>query len=277
MADESDVEAALVGLIGGALYPGGLSGACVVSGAICRIYRGWPVTAALDADLAAGITNVSLSIVPAHSRVTTRWPDEWIPQTQAAPTLTASVNGTSVTFGGTAGAGQIAAVIADAAWASWRMQAGDTARSVAANLAAALNNARPASASGATLTVPGAIRLIARVEADQPTLRLARRQTQAFRVTAWCPDPTTRDAVGAALDSALAGIDFLGLADGTSGRLRYVSTSLSDRWEDATLYRRELTYTVDYATTIAANLPRMAVGAFNATLGAGTIPETMLS
>jgi hypothetical protein len=277
MADASDVEAALVGVIGGALYPNGLSGACAVAGAMCRIYRGWPVTAALDADLLAGVTNISLTATPGHSLNTTRWPDLWIPQTQSSPSLTTTISGSSVTFGGSGAAGQVAAVIADTVWASWRLQSSDTPQSVAAALATALATRRVATASGATLSVPGAARLIARVEADQPTLRLSRRQQQAFRVNAWCPDPATRDSVGAAIDAALSGIDFVGLADGTSGRVRYLSTSTSDRWEDATLFRRELTYTVDYATTIAANLPRMAVGAFVPTLGEGGIAGTFLS
>jgi len=277
MADESDVETALVGVIGGVLYPTGLAGPCAVPGAACRIYRGWPVTAALDADLAAGTTNISVTATQGHSRNTSRWPDLWVPQTQTSPSLTATVGGNSVTFAGTGGAGQIAAVIADAAWASWRLQSSDTPATVASALATALSSVRTASATGAVLTVPGAVRLIARVEADQPTLHLSRRQRQAFRVTAWCPDPATRDAVGSVVDSAMSGIDFIGLADGTSGRLRYLSTAVSDRWEDATLYRRELVYTVDYPTTIAANLPRMAVGAFNATLDTGGIVETLLS
>jgi hypothetical protein len=102
--------------------------------------------------------------------------------------------------------------------------------------------------------------LLARVEADQPTLRQTRRQLQVFRVVAWCPDPLTRDAIGSAIDGALSGIDFIGLADGTSGRLRYLGSNVSDRWEDAALYRRELTYSVDYPTTIATVLTRMAVG-----------------
>jgi hypothetical protein len=277
MADQSDVEAALAGVIGGALYPNGLSAPCAVTGAVCRIYRGWPVPAALDADLAAGTTNISVVAVTGQSRNTTRWPDSWITQAQTTPTLTATVTGDSVTFGGTGGIGQVAAVIADNAWAAWRLQATDTPQSVAASLATALATARSASASGATLTVPGAVRLIGRVEADQPTLRLSRRQVQAFRLTAWCADPATRDAVGSAVDAALSGIDFIGLADGTSGRLRYIASVVSDRWEDATLYRRELTYTVDYSTSIAVDLPRMAVGAFIPTLGEGGITETLLS
>jgi hypothetical protein len=277
MADQSDVEAALVGVIGGALYPNGLMAACVVPGAVCRVYRGWPLPAALDLDLVAGVTNISVASAPGQGQNTTRWPDLWIPQTQTAPTLTASVSGDTVTFGGTAAVGQVAAVVADTAWAAWRLRPTDTPATVAAGLATALSSARLAMASGAVLTVPGAIRLIGRVEADQPTLRLSRRQLQVFRATVWCPDPATRDAVGGAIDAALSGIDFLGLADGTSGRLRYLGSTVSDKWEDAALYRRELTYAVEYPTTIAANLPRMAVGAFVPTLGDGGGTETLLS
>jgi hypothetical protein len=277
MADQSDVETALVGMIGGALYPGGLFAPCAVAGAVCRIYRGWPVPAALDADLAASITNISITPVAGQDENTTRWPDLWIPQARTAPTLTATVSGDSVTFGGTGGAGQVAAVIADNSWAAWRLQATDTPATVATRLANTLATARAATASGAVLTVPGAIRLIGRVEADQPTLRMSRRQRQAFRAMLWCADPATRDAVGNAVDSALSGIDFVGLADGTSGRLRYLASTVSDKWEDATLYRRELTYTVEYPTTIAESLPRMAVGAFLPTLGEGGITEILLS
>jgi len=277
MADQSDVEAALVGAIGGALYPNGLAAACAVPGAVCRIYRGWPVPAALDADLAASTTNISVAPVAGEEHNTTRWPDAWIPQGQTAPTLKATVSGDTVTFGGSARPGQVAAVIADTTWAARRLQPGDTPASIAAVLAVSLGAVRAASASGATLTVPGAIKLVARAEMDQPTLRLSRRQRQAFRITVWCGDPATRDSVGSAIDSALSGIDFLGLPDTTSGRLRYLASAVSDRWEDAALYRRELTYSVEFPTTIAANLPRMAVGGFTATLGEGGSSETLLS
>ena len=277
MADQADVEAALVGVIGGALYPYGVTGACAVSGATCRIYRGWPMPAALDADLLAGVANISVAAVDGHALNTTRWPDKWIAQTQTQPTLSAVVSGQSVTLGGIAAQGQVVAVIADSAWAAWRVRASDTPASVAAGLAGSLGRVRSATASGATLTVPAAVRLTARVEADQPTLRLSRRQQQAFRATLWCGDPATRDAVGSAIDSALSGIDFLGLADGTSGRLRYLNSSVTDKWEDAVLYRRELTYSVDYPTSIAADLPRMAIGAANLSADGAHAFPTLLS
>lgn len=260
MADQSDVEAALAGVVGGALYPTGLSGPCAVPQAICRIYRGWPVSAALDADLAAGLVNVSVIAVPGHSLNTTRWADIWSMQPLTTPTLLASVAGNAATFSGTASAGQVAALVAGTRAAAYRTETGDTPASVAAALGRQMLLTGAAVVSGATVTLPGVPLLLARVEADQPVLRQTRRQLQAFKVTAWCPDPLTRDAIGSAIDAALSGIDFIGLADGTSGRLRYLASNVSDRWEDAALYRRELTYSVDYPTTITQTLPRMAVG-----------------
>ncbi len=261
MADQSDVETALAGLVGAALYPGGLSQPCAVAGAVARVYRGWPVPGALDADLAAGRCNVSIAASQNESVNTTRWPDEVLLPPPLTAGLAASVSGCAVTISGSAARGQVAAVIADTVSAAYRTHPGDTPASVAAALARLLSASRAATAAGAVLTVPGAVRLVARIEADQAVLRMTRRQLQTFKVTCWCPDPLTRDQVGRTIDAALSGIDFIGLADGTSGRLRAISSSASDKWEDATLYRRELVYSVDYATTIAQTLPRMAIGA----------------
>jgi hypothetical protein len=178
-----------------------------------------------------------------------------------APTLLVSVAGNAAAFSGGAAAGQVAALVAGNRAAAYRTQPGDTPAGVAAALCRQMQASGAASVAGATVTLPGVPLLLARVAADQTVLRQTRRQAQAFRVIAWCPDPLTRDAIGGAIDSALSGIDFIGLADGTSGRLRYLASNVSDRWEDAALYRRELTYSVDYPTTIAATLTRMAVGA----------------
>ena len=268
MADQSDVETALAGAVGGALYPGGLGAPCAVAGVVARIYRGWPVSASLDVDLAAGRCNVSISAAQGESVNTTRWPDTVLSPSPVTPALQAFVAGDTVTFSGVASPGQVAAVIADRVSVAYRTGPGDTVQSVTATLARLLAPSRAAGSAGTILTVPGAVRLVARTEADQPVLRLTRRQRQSFKVVCWCPDPETRDAVGAAIDAALSGIDFLGLADGTSGRLRAESSSVTDRWEDAALYRRELIYSVDYATTIAQALPRMAVGV--STIGPAT-------
>jgi hypothetical protein len=261
MADQADVEAALAGIVGGALYPEGLEGGCAIPGAICRIYRGWPTPAALDADLAAGRVNVSVAAVAGSARVTTRYPDRWRVVKPAVPALSVAVAGTTATFAGAAAPGQLAALLVDHRAAVHRTAAGDTPATVAAALAAELQRlGMSASASGAAVSIAGARSVIARVVADQVAVRETRRQRQHFTVTCWCADPATRDAVGGAIDAALSGIDFIGLADGSSGRLLAVSSVSTDRWEDATLYRRALTYSVEYATTITATQPSMIVG-----------------
>jgi hypothetical protein len=180
---------------------------------------------------------------------------------RAALVLSASVAGAVATFAGTAAIGQLAALLVDGRACVHRTETGDTPASVAAALAAELQQLgwNAATASGAVVSVPGARSVVARVVADQAATRETRRQRERFQVMCWCPDPPTRDAVGSAIDAALSGIDFIGLPDGSSGRLRFVASTVTDRWEDATLYRRELTYSVEYATTISASLPCVTV------------------
>ena len=82
------------------------------------------------------------------------------------PTLTAMVDGTSVTFGGTADVGQIAGILVDGVSYAYRTQAGDTPQLVAANLAAMARDNSIVRLSHGTLTIAGAGDLLARVVAD---------------------------------------------------------------------------------------------------------------
>ena len=260
MADQSDVEDVLVGLIGGVLYPAGADAVSLL-GPVCRVYRGWPTAAALEDDLAAGVVNVTVFPEAAVQSVTTRWPDEWAVVAAVTPTLTAAISGTTVSFAGAAGPGQVAGILADNVAAVHRTEAGDTPERVAAVLASYLATQRIALAAGATVLVPGAARLEARVMADQPALRETRRQRQGFRISCWCADPLTRDRAAGAVDAALSGMDFIALPDGTQGRLRFHAGQVFDHAQNAQLYRRDLVYSVDYATTQAAVLPSMIFGA----------------
>lgn len=255
MADQSDVEEALAALISAALYPAGANAGSAI-GSVCRIYRGWPNAAALDADLAAGRVNVTVFPVEASARNTTRWALEWS-VTPASPTLSAAVNGLTASFTGSAGTGQLAGLLVDANSYVYRAQPGDTPALVAAALAALVRVDRIAGLAGGSVTVPGAARLVARVVADATGVQEVRRQEQGFRVTAWCNAPDIRDATCTLIDAALAGITFLALPDGSAGRLRYRGTATMDQSQDAALYRRDLIYTVEYPTTLASLLPAM--------------------
>ncbi len=256
MADLADVEATLVRLIAETLYPDGTEAASAI-GRPTRVYRGWPVLGGLDADLAAGVINISVLAVPGQMRNTTRWNDA-ARDTYASPTMTVRVQGATATIGGSAGAGQLAGLLIDGTAYATRASPGDTPGSVAAALARLIGPT--ANVAGAAVTVSGARRMIGRVAADTADARELRRQTQSFRVTLWCGDPVSRDVASAAVDLALGTTDFMTLPDGSSARMRFETTASSDREEEADLYRRDLVYSVEYATVLLSQLPTMLFG-----------------
>ena len=238
MADQSDVEQALAALI-----------TSVAPDA--RVYRGWPRRVALDADVAAGVSHVSVVGDAAGQRVTTRYPTEWRVPAPRAPTLTATIAGGAVTFAGDAAAGQIVGVEVAGVGYVHRTVSGDTPASVTAALAAEIAGAL---ATGPRLTVCVPVAAV-RIVADQAGVRETRRQTQGFRAVCWVGTPAARDALAAGIDAALSAVAFIDLPDGTKGRLRAIGSLISDRARDAGLWRRDLMYSVDYATTQRAALP----------------------
>jgi hypothetical protein len=258
MADQSDVENALVSLVSSALYPNGTDAASA-AGADCRIYRGWPNPAALDRDLAAGKVNVTVFPGNGTGRTTTRYAEQWAGP-PASPSLTVAVAANSVTFGGSGEIGQIAGVLVDGKSYAYRTRIGDTPELVAANLAAMVRDNSIVRLSQRTLTVAGAGSLLGRVVADAPVQQEVRRQEQEFRTTCWCPTPASRDLAATAIDQALSGIRFLALSDGTQGRLIYAGTTVFDQSQNASLYRRDLMYTVEYATILSTSQPAMLFG-----------------
>ncbi len=258
MADQSDVEDALVAVASVALYPDGFDSTSV-PGPDCRIYRGWPNSAALDTDLAAGKINVTVFPGGGTSRTTTRFAEQWVGK-PPIPSLTVVVAGTSVTFDGTADVGQVAGILVDGASYAYRTQPDDTPQMVAANLATMVRLNSIVRLSYQTLTIAGAGNLLARVVADASVQQEVRRQEQGFRLTCWCPTPTSRDITAAVIDRCLSQQRFLALADGTRGLISYVGTTVFDQSQNAKLYRRDLAYHVEYATTVSMKQPAMLFG-----------------
>jgi hypothetical protein len=213
----------------------------------------------LNADLAAGKINVTVYPGSGEGRTTTRYAEQWV-GSPATPTLTAVVGGTSVTIGGSAGVGQIAGILVDNHSYAYRTRTGDTPELVAASLASMARSHSIVLLTDSTLTIAGAGQVLARVVSDAAVQQELRRQEQGFRITCWCPDPATRDAVAAAIDLSLSSMRFIALADATSGKLSYVGTAVFDQSQNASLYRRDLTYDVEYATTLSSLQPAMLFG-----------------
>lgn len=276
MADQSDIEQAIVDAVAAILYPGGQPSAAQSGGAV-RVYRGAPVPAALTADMAADVAHVAVMAVPDTARAATRFPDRWILGSAPRPTLAARVDGTVVTFEGAADPGQIAAILVDGRGALCRTRAGDTPATVAQRTAADLAAMREAVAAGASVMLPSARRIVARVFTDADAVRETRRVIELFRLTVYAPGPDQRDRIGAALESGMAELDFLPMPDNTTARIRFAARGASDREAAAGVFIRQISYAVDYATTTRAMLPRLAIGGTAFSLPAGVNEPAILS
>ena len=196
------------------------------------------------------------------SRNTTRYPESWQQVVVPPPTITVSTTATSVTFGGLAGPGNLCGIKANGIGYAYAATATDGPTAVAAALQALVPGA---TGTGATVNVTPATGLLGRVVGTGTVLEETRRQVQGFLVTCWCPSPDSRDVVAGVVDSALAPIRFLTLADGTGGRLKYQSTFVTDTPSKDALWRRDLVYAVEYPTTLSTSAPVMLWGVGPAT------------
>ena len=256
MADLSDVEEALLRAAAEVLYPEGPAAPSVLGHPV-RLYRGRPRAAALEADLAQGVAHLTVLPEARVQPAVAHHPDGWEVVDQVAPGLSVTISGRTATVSGSAHAGQVAGILVDGMAVVHRTAPGDTAEMVAAVLATYLRVRKVVTVDGARLTVAGRGPMQGRVVADRSMRRQTRRQRQLFRLTAWCGEPGRRDGLAGVVDGALSALDFLDLADGTRGRLLYRGTASADA---PRLFRRDLFYAVDYATTLQQVQPAMIFG-----------------
>jgi hypothetical protein len=259
MADISDVEQAVTDVVTSILYPGGTSQSSII-GALCRVYRGWPNSATLNADLNAGVINVTIGTDNDSGRTTTRYLPTW--QTiSLQPGTKARATDQSIAISGIPAVGDVVGAIIDGVPYAYRIQTCDPPELVASNLGQLIQAKRMARVEGARITIPGAVSLTVRVVCDSPACFESRRQEKDLRIVCWCPTPSVRDAVTAAIDAAINQIGFLLLPDAAQARIVYRNTASYDQAQNALLYRRDLVYTVEYPTITTIQQPSMLFGA----------------
>ncbi len=214
----------------------------------------------LGPDLAAGVVNVTVT-GGAEVKNVTRYPRKWHVVAPVPATLTVTVGPQRASFAGACVPGQLAGVAVNGSLFPYAVQATDSPVTVASNLCAALRAAGwLVDYAGATITLPNAQSFVARVVNGAHALQELKRQLQDFNIMLWCPSPGLRDVAALLVDEALASIQFLALADGSSARLIYAGTATEDISANATLYKRTLRYGAEYPTTIAQLEPAMLFG-----------------
>ncbi|PKN07935.1 MAG: hypothetical protein CVU73_11080 [Deltaproteobacteria bacterium HGW-Deltaproteobacteria-8] len=256
MADITDVFNALVSKSAQVLYPQGTGSPSSV-GVPAIVYAGWPTASTLDDDLlklskglAAGKVHVSV-FASDIERNTTRYLRNWQTAIEAVQTLTAVILGQTITIGGTVATPQNVMAMVNRLPYVYPVQAGNTLSSIATGLAALIPGA---SSVGPVITVPSnAMLTAARVGAAGTSVMEIRRQERIMMLTVWADSPAHRDAVAQALDIALEDTAFLTMPDQTAARLLYRASHIIDDKQKARLYRRDLLYSVEYATTLVEN------------------------
>lgn len=244
MADQSDIEQALVERVSAICYPNG-TGVASILNTLVNVSRGWPTEAGVNAAVKAGSVLIAVHAEKGYSRDVTRYTRDWHTTAQTAPTVVATLAGNAITLSGTVTPGNTVGVLCQGAAYTYVAQSGDTLASIAAGLAAEISGA---SAAGAVLTLPagGALPAVTVVSGGTAAIEVGRSQ-QVFAVSAWCPTPALRDGLFAALSPALRYDYRLALPDGTTATLLGVSGDGPDDVPSRMqMFRRDLRLTYDY-------------------------------
>jgi hypothetical protein len=261
MSDLSDVLSALAAIVGQTVYPNGTNQPSL-TGNLVFIYPGWPSPAKLDQDLAAG--NVNISIFPKNEeRNTTRYPTDQQVTVPANPTLTATISGQTVTIGGTNnGQAQNIAINVNGTPYVYAVQPTDTLPGIATAFSILTGGAN----TGPVITLPPTARILsARVGAAATVAAELKRQEKVFMISIWANSPQIRDLLAGPIDTALAGIENLTMPDGYAARLIYKNTTQTDGLQKENLFKRDLNYSVEWATTKAGTAQQVIVGVENLT------------
>lgn len=247
MADLSDVNAALAGLVAASVYPSGTDEPSV-AGINVTIAPGWPQPAQLDAIVGSGSAYVNIYPMPGMDSNVTRFAqNEWARSTPAAQ-LELTVSGLTVTVSGQIKVGEAAAFLWNRGYFAHAVTDTDTLASIASALAVMIPGA---TAIGAQVTLPAeTYQFAARVSVPVDVLSEIARQERVFSVTVWAPTPTARDKLSAAIDVAIKRNVRIALPDGTTGLCRYRGTVETDDLAKILIYRRSINFSIEYGTVI---------------------------
>jgi hypothetical protein len=256
MAGLQEVTNILVGMAGVAVYPHGSTSASV-SGDNVRIFPGWPQPDLLQRDMGRGVAQVSVYPLDTENRTTER--PEWQEIRRTDPTISVSVVGDTASLSGLPSYPMNVALLIDQVAFVHPLQTADTLSTVATSLATQISVEREATSSGVSITVPGALEFEGRVGQIGTAVRELKRQKRVFQTTVWAPSARSRDLLSEAIDVAFARTPRIDLPDGLPGHLVYERSPITDDLAKIEIFRRDLRYSVEWATTESREAPEIVV------------------
>jgi hypothetical protein len=287
MSDITDVANTLCEMIVAIVYPNGVNAPPVLNAPV-KVYPGWPDPNTLQGDLATignpgqpSALHISVFTTPAERNTTRYQPKEALISFNDA-TYTLAKTGQVITVGGSAPAtffAQNIAVFVNGLPYVTGATAGQTPAQIAAALQALIVAKVPgATVSGSTITLPAGARIgPLRVGGSGTTAKEVRRTEKLFQIGLWADSPANRAAMASLIDPVLSDTPFIALPDGYAARLRYKSTVDNDLDQKQGIYRRDLFYTVEFATTRAQSAYQAVVIETNLDDEFGDVIETSYS
>lgn len=254
MANLSDVEDTLAGLISGYLYPNGNSNPSVVPSVNnIYVYAGWPRPVDLEADVKTN-NNSHVTIFPSNTgRNTTRFPQNWIENTIYPSTVTLTLAGNQVTVGGIVSTPQACMIIVNGIGYAYQIQSTDTLNSIAAALALEIPNSSSASN---VITINGAHSIVPRVTYYGIASKEIKRQEVIFNIITWTNTRDNRTQIADVIEKGLGSISRFALPDNYDAMIFYTGLRDHDEFEkQAPIYRRDLMFRIEYPTTLTDEYP----------------------
>lgn len=248
MCDISDVVALLAQMSAAAAYPNGTAAPSAINAEV-QVAGGWPIAAELDAFIARGAAMVTVFPQAGQSAAVYQVIDD-TPYVVQPPVhgVIASVSGTSVTLTGAPGVGEFATLIVNSSH-TYSSDGKFLFTILRALVAAAQAQFPDVTLDGTTITFPTKVRILeCRIGAPATMGRVTHRQRALVTVTIWAATPSARDTLAAAVDVALKAVNRLIMPDGTQAVLAASHTFQRDERQAASIYRRDLVVSVEYAT-----------------------------
>ena len=278
MADISDVTALLAQMATAAVYPNGTSAPSVTGNPI-TVFEGWPLQQSLDPAISAGQSQVSIfpKLGGAAGAVFQILNEDYLVVPPVHGMAIVSVSDGVVTVTGSPTPGEYLTIIADRNVFS---QTGPDLPTII-NLIAA--QAAPiygdltvfqSSGPGPGLLMPPAtsfglqfptVNLKARLGAPATKGRVTHRQRPTIMISVWSPNNADRNTIAIAIDVALKQVNRLTFPDTSQGQLFASGFSQIDELEPASVFRRDLFFTCEYATL--ETYQAFEVTSFNLTIG----------
>lgn len=235
------------------IYPNGLLNPSIV-GVQVTIESGWPIRSQLDRDLEDG--KVHVSVYPTNNeRVVTKFQRNFESLTLTDPTITLTVENNTVTVGGTVVIPQAVMLIVNGTGYGYQIQSSDTLQTIATNTAALIPGA---TATGTVITIPSAYDIVARLATPYTASQELSRSDRVFMITCWCPNPTIRATLESAIDIYMKQNYRIVLPDNYFAQVFYQGIKWTDMLEQSLIYRSDLSYTVQYATTVTNDYTSIA-------------------